>query len=78
MNRYRWTVWTGMAGIGLLALLAVFTTVVRGLNIVVAGVQPEAVVLTAMMTAPFTVGAVALVTVGAALVETFRRRSVDS
>ena len=41
---------------GLLVLWGVFVAVARIFNLVIAGVQPEAWVLTAMMTAPFTTG----------------------
>ena len=40
----------------MLALWAVFVAVARIFNLVIAGVQPEAWVLIAMMTAPFTTG----------------------
>ena len=73
MNTYRWTTRIGIAGIGFLAAIAVFVAVVRILSVPVAGVQPEAFVLTAMMTAPFTIGAVLVATMTAALVETLRR-----
>ncbi len=52
---------------------AAFVAVTRIFNLVVAGVQPEAWVLTAMMTAPFTVGVVLLATVGMAVDETIAR-----
>ena len=73
MNGYSWTVWVGLVGVGLLATLAAFVAVTRIFNVVIAGVQPEAWVLTAMMTAPFTIGVVLLATVGTALVETVVR-----
>ena len=73
MNVYRWTVRVALGGVTLLTLWAVFVAVARIFNLVVAGVQPEAWVLTAMMTAPFTIGAVSLATVGTALVETVAR-----
>ena len=73
MNVYRWTVRVALGGVTLLALWAVFVAVARIFNLVIAGVQPEAWVLTAMMTAPFTIGAVSLATVGTALVETVAR-----
>ena len=77
MNGYRWTIRIGLGGLGFLALLAAFVAVTRVFDLVVAGVHPEAWALTAMMTAPFTVGAVSLFTLVAALVETWsRRRSV--
>ena len=81
MNGYRWTVRVGLGGVGFLATLAAFVAVTRIFNLVVVGVQPEAWVLTAMMTAPFTIGAVSLATVGTALVETvvrLKRRAVGA
>ena len=73
MNSYRWTKRIGFAGLAFLAAIAVFVTVVSILGVRVAGVYPEAFRLTAMMTAPFTLGLVAVTTLTAALVETFRR-----
>ena len=68
-NPYRWTTRIAIAGFGFLAVIAAFAAVVRILNVPVAGVQPEAFVLTAMMTSPITVGGV-LVAIGiSALVE---------
>ena len=77
MNVYRWTVRVALGGVTLLTLWAVFVAVARIFNLVVAGVQPEAWVLTAMMTAPFTIGTVCTLVIGTALVETVlcRRRS---
>ena len=74
MNGYRWTKRIGLGGLGFLALLAAFVAVARISGVVIAGVQPEAWALTAMMTAPFTVGAVLLFTLVAALTETMLRR----
>ena len=73
MNTYRWTKRIGIAGIVFLAAIAIFVTVVSILGIRVAGIYPEAFRLTAMMTAPFTLGLVAVSTLTAALVETFHR-----
>ena len=73
MNTYRWTKRIGLAGIAFLAAIAIFVTVVSILGIRVAGIYPEAFRLTAMMTAPFTLGLVAVTTLGTALVETFRK-----
>ena len=73
MNSYRWTKRIGLAGLAFLAAIAVFVTAVSILDVHVAGVYPEAFRLTAMMTAPFTLGLVAASTLAAALVETFRR-----
>ena len=61
MNSYRWTKRIGLAGLAFLAVIAVFVTVVSILDVRVAGVYPEAFRLTAMMTAPFTLGLVAVV-----------------
>ena len=73
MNGYRWTVRVGLGGVGFLATLAAFVAVTRIFNLVVAGVQPEAWALGAMLTAPFTIGVVSLATVGTAVVETVAR-----
>ena len=81
MNGYRWTVRVGLGGVGFLATLAAFVAVTLIFNLVVASVQPEAWALTAMMTAPFTIGVVLLATVGTALVETVvrvKRRAVGA
>ena len=74
MNDYRWTVRVAVGGVGLLALVAAVALILRIFGVVVAGVQPEAWVLTAMMTAPFTIGTVSVLTIGTALVETVLRR----
>ena len=73
MNSYRWTKRTGLAGLAFLAAIAVFVTAVSILDVRVAGVYPEAFRLTAMMTAPFTLGLVAVATLTAAAIDTFRR-----
>ena len=77
MNVYRWTVRVALGGVTLLALWAVFVAVTRIFDLVMAGVYPEACVLTAMMTAPFTIGTVCTLVIGTALVEKVlgRRRS---
>ena len=69
MNAYRWTVRVALGGVGLLVLWGVFVAVARMFDLVIACVQPEAWVLTAMMTAPFTIGAVCTLVIGTALVE---------
>ena len=74
MRGYRWAVRVGLAGLGLLALWAVFVVVVRVLDVPVGGIQPEAFALTAMMTAPITLGTVLLMTLGTAGVEVLVRR----
>ena len=68
MNVYRWTVRVALGGVTFLTLWAVFVTVARIFNLVVAGVQPEAWVLIAMMTSPFTIGTVCTLVIGTALV----------
>lgn len=73
MHAYHRTKRVGLIGGGLLALVALFVAVVRIFDVVIAGVQPEAWALTAMMTAPFTFGMVALATLGTAAVETALR-----
>ena len=81
MNGYRWTMRVGLGGVVFLATLAAFVAVTRIFNLVVAGVQPEAWALSAMMTAPFTIGVVLLATFGTALVETvaqLKRRAVGA
>ena len=60
MSGYRWTLRVAVGGCGLLGLLVAAIALVRIFGIVIAGVEPEAWVLTAMMTAPFTVGSVSL------------------
>ena len=77
MNAYRWTVRVALGGVTLLTLWAVSVAVARIFNLVVAGVQPEAWVLIAMMKPPFTIGTVCTLVIGTALVETVlcRRRS---
>ena len=78
MDRYRWTLRVAIGGVGFLAVIAVFVAVVRVFNVMIAGIYPEAWVLTAMMTAPFTIGLVSVATLATALVETFRRRGAVS
>ena len=77
MNAYRWTVRMALGGVGLLTLWALFVAVARIFDLVIAGVYLEAWVLTAIMTAPFTIGTVAVLVIGTALVEKVlgRRRS---
>ena len=69
MNGFHRTKRVAVVGCGLLALMVLLVAVVRISGVVIAGVQPEAWVLTAMMTAPFTVGLVLLATLGTAAVE---------
>ena len=78
MDRYRWTLRVAIGGVGFLAVIAVFVAVVRAFNVMIAGIYPEAWVLAAMMTAPFTIGLVSVATLATALVETFRRRRAVS
>ena len=56
MKGYRWTARVALAGLGVLALWALFVVVVRVLDVPIGGIQPEAFTLTAMMTAPITWG----------------------
>ena len=74
MNAYRWTVRVAFGGVALLTLWALFVAVTRIFDLVIAGVYPEAWVLTAMMTAPFTIGTVCTLVIGTALVDTVLRR----
>ena len=74
MRGYRWTARVALAGLGVLALWAGFAAVVRVLDVPVGGIQSEAFALTAMMTAPFTLGAVLLVTLVTAGLEILVRR----
>ena len=74
MNAYRWTVLVVLGGVTLLVLWGVFVAVARVFNLVIAGVQPEAWVLIAMMTTPFTIGTVCTLVIGTALVEKVLRR----
>ena len=74
MKGYRWAARVGLAGLGVLALWAVFVAVVRVLDVPVGGIQQEAFALTAMMTAPFTLGAVLLMTLVTGGLEALVRR----
>ena len=74
MNVYRWTARVALGGVGLLTLWALFVTVALIFNLAIAGVYPEAWVLTAMMTAPFNIGTIAVLVIGTALVEKVLRR----
>ena len=74
MKNYRWTIRIASTGAALIAALAIFVIVVRVLGTPIAGIQPEAFVLTAMMTAPFTIGAILASTGTAALTEKVCRR----
>ena len=58
----------------LVAAVVVFLFVVRVTGIAPAGVEPEAFVLTAMMTAPFSLGFLLLVILGTVVVERFLSR----
>ena len=73
MEDYRWTLCVVRGGVALLVVIAAFVAVARIFNIVIAGVYPEAWVMTAMMTAPFTIGAVLILTIATALVERARK-----
>lgn len=69
MKNYRWTVRIAITGTALIVALSIFVSVVQLFGTPVAGIQPEAFVLTAMMTSPFTIGAVLVSTGTAALTE---------
>ncbi|MXZ90402.1 MAG: hypothetical protein F4W95_07245 [Chloroflexi bacterium] len=73
---YPWTLLVATAGVGLLLAVAMFIAVVRISGVMLAGIYPEAWVMVVMMTAPFTIGSVALLTLITALAETLRRRSI--
>ena len=74
MKNYRWTIRVASTGAALIAALAIFVIVVRVLGIPIAGIKPEAFVLIAMMTAPFTICAVLVSTGRTALTEKVCRR----
>ena len=74
MNRYRWTKRVFLSGLMIFALWFVFALATRILGVVIAGVEPEAWVLTAMMTAPLAIAAVAVLAGGAAVVERVFRK----
>ena len=69
MNCYRWTKRVFLSGLVIFGLWFVFAFVARILGVVIAGVEPEAWVLTAMMTAPLAIAAVSLLAGGTAVVE---------
>ena len=56
MKRGSWAARVAIFSGGILGVAAFFLVVVRSLDITVAGVEPEALVLTGVMTAPFTLG----------------------
>ena len=74
MKSRSWAARVAIFSGGILALFVVFLVVVRSLDVTVAGVEPEALVLTAMMTAPFTLGFLLLLVLGAAAAERVVRR----
>ena len=74
MSRYRWTKRVFLTCLGLFGLWVGFAFVARVLGLVIAGVEPEAWVLTAMMTAPLAIGGVALLAGGTAALERLFRR----
>ena len=59
---------------GLVGVVVVLLAVVRVVDVRIAGVEPEAFVLTAMMTAPFTLGFLLLLVLGTAVAERLVRR----
>ena len=74
MSRYRWTKRVLLSGLVIFGLWFLFAFVTRILGVVIAGVEPEAWVLTAMMTAPLAIGGVAVLAGGPAVVERLVRR----
>ena len=74
MKDCSWTWRIAFFGFGVLAVAAVFVFVVRLLGVSVAGIQPGALVMVMMMTAPFTVGFVTLFTLLVWGVEVLVRR----
>ena len=74
MSRYRWTKRVFLSGLGLFGLWFAFAFEARILGIVIAGVEPEAWVLTAMMTAPLAIAGVAVLTGGTAAAERVFRK----
>ena len=74
INRYRWTKRVFVSGLVIFGLWFVFAFVTRILGVVIAGVEPEAWVLTAMITAPLALGEVALLAGGTAVVERVFRK----
>ena len=74
MKNYRWTIRVASTGAALIAAITIFVIVVRVLGTPIAGIKPEAFILTVMMTAPFTIGAVLISTGTAALTEKVCRR----
>ena len=74
MSRYRWTKRVFLSGLVIFGLWFVFAFVARLLGVVIAGVEPEAWVLTAMMTAPLAIAGVAVLTGCAAAAERVFRK----
>ena len=74
MNGYRWTTRVGLGGLGSLAPLAAVVAVTRIFDLVVAGVQPEARALTAMIPPHSRWVRLSLLTLVTALMETWLRR----
>ena len=74
MDGYRWTTRVGLGGLGSLALLAAVVAVTRIFDLVVAGVQPEARALTAMIPSHSRWARLSLLTLVTALMETWLRR----
>ena len=78
MSMSSWTARVGLGFAGLLAAVVLFLIVVRVGNIEIAGVAPEAWIMTFMMTGPFTLGFVAFVLlVSWGLEKVFHRREAE-
>ena len=73
MRSYPWTRYVAAVGFGVLSIWVVFVAMVRIVNVPLGGIQPEAFVLIAMMTAPFTLGGALLATLVTAGLETVVR-----
>ncbi len=74
MEKYRWTLRVAAAGASGLALMFVVVVALRITNVSVAGVYPEAFMLIAMMTLPFTVGTVVVLALATMGIEAATRR----
>lgn len=75
MNTYRWTIRIAIAGSVFFVLIVLSTVILRLLDVSIVGIQPEALVLTVMMTTPLTIGAVIISTGIIAVIETLLRRN---
>ena len=74
MNNYPWTRRAVLIGVGMLAFLIAVVGALRIFGIVVAGVYPEAWVMTLMMTSPFTLAGLSLIVGSAFVVDSWIRQ----